>query len=166
MAGIAIFRSHITTLILAFFFLLSACLFFTAGRDYSADYKKLQALKDKLHFITIQQKELRQKKRLMSRVESFVKRTTSWGLVKDRWTFYDVEIEEPMTFNKLEKILNQTLGTSSYFYKPTALHLNTNVQAYKKPDQNQQPERSADSTSVGEQDVIVKLKGAFLVQHR
>ncbi|MBN2514955.1 MAG: hypothetical protein JXC33_02865 [Deltaproteobacteria bacterium] len=165
MADITIFRSYIVTGILAVFFLLSACVFFTVFNNYSSDHKKLQALKGELRVIMIQQKELKRKKRIVTRVANFVKRATSYGLEKDRWTYYDVEIEEPMTFHKAEQILSQTLSTSSYFYKPMVLHMNTDITTYKKPEQNQPSGRSADSKSIDGQDVVVKLKGAFLVQH-
>ena len=164
MAGITIFRSHIATGILAIFFLVSTYVFFTVFNDYSSDHKKLQALKSELRLIMIQQKELKRKKRIVTRVANFVKRAKSYGLEKDRWTYYDVEIEGPMTFHKAEQILSQTLNTSSYFYKPMALHMNTDITSYKKPGQDQPTRPSADSKSVDGQDAIVKLKGAFLVQ--
>lgn len=166
MAGITIFRSYIATGILAILFLTSAYVFFTVFNNYSSDHQKLQALKGELRLIMIQQKELKRKKSILTHVANFVKRATSYGLEKDRWTYYDVEIEEPMTFHKAEQILSQTLNTSSYFYKPMALHMNTDVTSYKKPEQVQPSGQSADSKPIDGQDVVVKLKGAFLVQHR
>jgi hypothetical protein len=165
MAGITNFRSYIATGILAVLFLTSAYVFFTVFNDYSSDHKKLQTLKGELRLTMIQQKELKRKKRILTHVANFVKRATSYGLEKDRWTYYDVEIEEPMTFHKAEQILSQTLNTSSYFYKPMELHMNTDVTSYKKPGKDQPSVRSADSKSIDGQDVVVKLKGAFLVQH-
>ena len=166
MADITSFKSYIATGVLAVFFLTGAYVFFTAVNNYSADLQKLQALKGEFRFIMTQQKELKRKKRILNSVANFVKQAASYGLEKDRWTYYDVEIEEPMTFHKAGQILSQTLSSSSYFYKPTILHMNTDVKAYKKPEQDQQPGRSADLKQAEGQDVVVKLKGAFLVQHR
>jgi len=70
-----------------------------------------------------------------------------------------------MAFHKAEQILSQTLNTSAYFYKPMVLNMNTDITSYKKPGQDQPTRQSAESQSIDGQDVVVKLKGAFLVQH-
>jgi hypothetical protein len=85
---------------------------------------------------------------------------------RDRWAYYDVNIEEPVAFADAEQILGQTANSSSYYFKPIMLHVKANI----GPDAKAPPKRasavSGDSPDTKTGDVLLTLKGAFVVNRR
>jgi len=100
----------------------------------------------------------------MVRVNNFINHARSLGLEKHRWAWYDVNIEEPVSFPEAEKILMQTTNTSSYYFKPVTLHVTKKIESDKKAETKKPPSTSADSPETKKGDILLKLRGAFLVK--
>ena len=102
----------------------------------------------------------------MVRVNRFINLARSLGLEKDKWAYYDVNIQEPVSFQEAEKILRQTTNSSSYYFKPATLHVTTKIEPDKKATQKKQSATSADSPETKEGDILLTLRGGFLVKQK
>lgn len=158
-------KSYITTAIVAVFFLISAYFFLTAHNNYITSQKKLKVSTREARLLKHQKREMERKKKIMIRVSNFVNRAISSGLEKNRWAYYNVEIEQPATFPEVEQILLQTASTSSYYFKPMILHIKTNIESNKNTAPDKSSSTSADSKSIKGGDVLLTLKGTFVIRH-
>jgi len=148
------------------FFFIAAHFFLTAYNKYILSQEKIKVLNRQVQLLIKQQRELERKERIMVRVNRFINRARSLGLEKDRWAYYDVNIQEPVSFQEAEKILTQTANSSSYYFKPVTLHVKTKIESDKKSKQNKPPSTSADSPETKEGDILLTLRGGFLVKQR
>jgi hypothetical protein len=159
-------RQHIISAGLAIFFFIAAHFFLTAYNIYILSQEKITVLNRQVQLLIKQQGELERKERIMVRVNRFINRAKSLGLVKDKWAYYDVNIQEPVSFQEAEKILQQTTNSSSYYFKPVTLHVKTKIEPDKKATQKKPPSISADSPETKEGDILLTLRGGFLVKQR
>ncbi len=162
---IKIMKSYITTAIVAIFFLISAYFSLTAHNNHIISQKKLKVSTREVRLLKHQKKEMERKKRIMTRVSNFVNYAISSGLEKNRWAYYNVEIEQPATFPEVEQILLQTASTSSYYFKPMILHIKTDIGSNKNTAPNKSSSISADSKSTKDGDILLTLKGAIVIRH-
>ena len=109
-----------------------------------------------------QKREAQRKWRILTRVNSFVDRASSLGLEGMKWANYDVNIQEPVTFFEMEQILNQCLNSSSYYFRPIALHANISPESDAKIVKK--ASTSADSRESKKGDLMLTLRGAFIVR--
>jgi len=159
-------RQHIISAGLAIFFFIAAHFFLTAYNTYILSQDKITLLNSQVQLLINQQRELERKERIIVRVNRFINRARSLGLEKDKWAYYDVNIQEPVSFQDAEKILQQTTNSSSYYFKPVTLHVTTNIEPDKKDTQKKSPSISADSPETKEGDILLTLRGGFLVKQR
>jgi len=160
------FRQHIISVGLAIFFLISAHFFLKAYNTYILNQERITVLNRQVQFLFEEQRELERKERIMVRVNRFINRARSLGLEKSKWAYYDVNIQEPVSFQEAEKILQQTTNSSSYYFKPVTLHVTTNIEPDKKTTPKNSSSISADSPETREGDILLTLRGGFLVKQR
>ncbi|MCD6153128.1 MAG: hypothetical protein J7J07_04370 [Syntrophobacterales bacterium] len=167
MLEIKTIRHHITTAIVAIFFCISAYSFLTVHNNYALRNEKLKALTGEARLLEHNQGEINRKKVLMNRVGTFVNLAVSSGLEKSKWAFYDVDIEDIFTFPEAERIISQTASTASYYFKPVMLHMKTDMESYKETIKDKTFRgKSADSKLKRQGDVLLKLKGTFVVRRK
>ena len=151
---------------LALFFSLSAYFFLTAHKEYALNQNLLRAAIGQAQLLRAHQKELERKKGILQRVHGFVHRARSAGVEKDKWAYYDVNIEEPVPFEEAEKILRQTANSSSYYFKPITLEVKTQIQPDAKAPSTAAAAASGDSSETRTGDVLLNLKGSFVVNRQ
>ena len=159
-------KPHIISAFLAIFFFIAAHFFLTAYNKYILSQEKNKVLTRQVRLLRQQQREIERKKRIMIRVNNFINRARSLGLEKDKWAYYDVNIAEPVSFQEAKKILTQTTNSSSYYFKPVMLHVKTKIKSDKKATQKKPPSTSADSPETKEGDILLTLRGGFLVKQK
>jgi hypothetical protein len=148
------FRQHMISIVMALL-LFTTAHFFLAGYDrYVTVREKVEILTWKAGVLKQQKTDVDRKRRILSRVGNFINKGVSLGLEKNKWAVYDVNIEEPFTFPELEHLLGQCTNSSSYYFKPAKFHV-------KLP-----PSHPPDSPSNKGGDMLLTLKGTFLVRHR
>jgi hypothetical protein len=159
-------RPHIIAVALAVFFFLSAHFFLQAYQRYTGNQEQLSATTRQTQRLTDYQRELARKQSTLKRIHGFVDRARSAGVERDRWAYYDVNIEASVPFQDAEQILGQTANSSSYYFKPIMLH----VRANKEPDAKALPKKasaaSGDSPDTKTGDVWLTLKGSFVVDRK
>ena len=106
---------------MAAFFLIAAYFFLTAYNRYAIRQEKKEVLTVRVRILKQQKRETERKKRIISRVNDFINRARSLGLEKNRWSVYDINIDEPVTFFEMEQILEQCENSSVYYFKPISL---------------------------------------------
>ncbi|RLB20328.1 MAG: hypothetical protein DRG73_10380 [Deltaproteobacteria bacterium] len=166
MLKITIFKPHIISAFLAIFFVTTAYFFLGSYNTYILNKEKLKVLTRQVRLLKERQREIERKRRIMVKVNNFINRSRSLGLEKDKWASYDVNIQEPVSFQEAEKILRQTTNSPSYYFKPVTLHVKTKIESDKKSKQNKPPSTSADSLETKEGDILLTLRGAFVVKQK
>ena len=159
-------RSPIVTMVLSILFTIAAALTIAAYRDLDGNREKLETLKIRLRVMTHQKKDVEKTQVQLDRLDGFMRKAATLGLEQENWASYDVNIQEPVTFAQMARILNQCVNTPDYYFKPVSLQVKTQV----KPDQTDLKGASLpaadDSFDPEKGDVLLTLKGAFVVMHR
>ena len=147
--------------------------FFIAAHFFLTAYERCTLIQDTLGVSTGQARQLKehekertQKKRNLERANRFVNRARSLGVEGDNWAYYDVNIEEPVSFEEAAKILRQTANSSSYYFKPVRLHVKTRVASNTKDTRNKAAATSADSPQTKQGDIVLTLRGSFAVRRK
>ena len=151
---------------LALFFSLSAYFFLTAHKKYALNQETLRATVSQAQLLTAHQKELARKEGILKRIHKFVDGARSAGVEKDKWAYYDVNIEEPVPFEEAEQILGQTANSSSYYFKPITLEIKTKIQPDAKVPSTKAAAASGDSSETKTGDILLNLKGSFVVNRQ
>jgi len=108
--------------------------------------------------------------RILARVRTFVEKAKAFGLVKDRWDRYGVEIQESITFPELRQILEQTVSKETYYFEPSSLYISkakpesAKGEAVEPGKKKQVP--SAGTAEKQKADLFLKLRGYFLVRRQ
>ncbi len=111
-----------------------------------------------------QQTETRQKQQVLLKVKAFLDQAKSMGLEQKSWSVYDINIDGPVTFFELAQILNQCTNTSSFYFKPILFHVKSAAESEKNIKNKTPPTRQADSPEFKTGDILLTLKGAFIVK--
>jgi hypothetical protein len=117
-------------------------------QQWNLGFKQADSLKQRYRQLIHREADLK-------KLRNFVDQAKAVGLVKDRWAYYPIAIDEAVTFSVAEEVLNQTWSSGAYYFKPKQLHLKKNI------DRN-----DADNESTGrtEKDLLLTLKGSFVVR--
>ena len=126
----------------------------------------MKVLTVQVRILRQRQREIEREKDVMLRVSNFITEAVSMGLERDRWACYDVNIEESLSFSETEKILNQVANSSSYYFKPSSLHIKSIADKDKKAKQQKRSSTTADSQDAQKGDLVLTLSGGFLVRRR
>lgn len=157
-------RQIAVSTVLAVFLFVASYFFVSVYNEHRQIYKKLQTEKVELQLLRKQKQDMEHKQKIVMRINTFVDDASAVGLNGDRWTYYAVKIDEPLTFQATERILMQTANTPSYFFKPEVISLTTDLASYSKAIQKDTPKQAAAQPAITSGDIVVQLKGAFLVK--
>lgn len=117
-----------------------------------------------------QKRETERKSRILSRASRFVEKAERLGLDEESWAVYAVDIQEPVSFFEMEQMIKQCTNSSTYYFKPISLHAKTTlgsvVKEEKKVEQKSSPSTSAVAQRPEEGDVMLTLRGAFVVRQK
>ncbi len=148
-----------------------AAAFFAAVHFFLDNYYRHALNSDKLEVITRQVRALKKHHRLMEKnrrvmagVEGFLDQARSLRLTPDNWTTYDVNVQQPLAFDEIEKILAQAKNSDSHYFKPVMLQLHRLSESDKTKKRSTKPSNSASSPETLQKDLVITLQGAFLVR--
>ena len=123
----------------------------------------MAALEKKGALLQRQEKELALKIRTLNEVRHFMDRAAALGLEREKWTYYDVNVQEPVSFAEMEEILNQCNNSAAAFYRPISLHIKKTTSESVDTAQRVSS-RSANARSGAEADLLITLSGKFLAR--
>jgi len=148
-----------------------AVAFFAAVHFFLDNYYRHALNSDKLEVITRQARLLKKHHRLMEKnrrvmagVEEFLDQAGRLGLTRENWQSYDVNVQQPLAFDEIDKILAQAKNSNSHYFKPVMLQLNRLSESDKTKKRPAKPPNSADSPETLQEDLVITLQGAFLVR--
>jgi hypothetical protein len=144
-------------------FIVAAHFLLTAYERYVLTKEKLGASNTRVRLVERHRDELSRKKRELERVNRFVNRARFLGVERDNWSYYDVDIQETVSFAEAEEILRQTANSSAYYFKPLKLHVKTKVESSTKGGPGKPAETSPGSPEAKKGDILLILKGSFAV---
>lgn len=146
---------------------VAASFYFKSARDhYLAAGEQTDQARRELSMTAARGKEIEDQRRLWHRVKRFVDRAKALGLEPGRWDRYEVIVEEPLTFQEAQDILDQAVSGASYLFHPISLEARKEkVEAAVEAKTGKANDASGDSPRK-EGDLILSLRGAFLVRER
>ena len=125
----------------------------------------MDVLSRRIRLAKQQKRELARRKRIIKKEHDIVDRAQVLGIVRDNWDYYNVDIEEPVSYQEAEEILSQTVNTGSYYFKPGTLKIKKDI-PHEAGNKEEPPSHSADSRGTKEGDIFLTLKGTFAVRRR
>lgn len=159
-------KRYFFSILLAVILVVAAFLFFSTYGRFQRLHAGLVQDERALRLLSRQQKEMQAKARILARERSFVQKAQALGLVKERWDTYEVELKEPVSFPEAGEILAQTGSAGSYYFIPFYLHMSTNLSRMKGGSGAEKTPRANNASGPKKGDVLMDLKGTFLVRAR
>ena len=156
--------SHILAVVFAIFFFVSANLFLTAYDRYARNERQLKESVRQVRMMKQRREERARNRRILVRAKRFVDRARALGMERDKWDYYPVQIDEPVSFPEAQKILSQTINTASYYFNPSILNIRKGTKS--EPGEEKPSAASADSPDTKEGDISLNLRGQFVVRQR
>ncbi len=157
--------------------ILAVVAFLFCGHYCVASYFKSRQLKAQAETIAVRTRllkhqvgELEQKVRILNRVQHFVDSAQAHRLTPERWSVYDVQIQDALAYQEMARIVEQCTHNKDLYFKPISLHAAVG-QANKldaSPEEAGEMEPvplAEDADSDGPEDVALALQGSFLVRH-
>ena len=154
--GIKPLKSHMITMILAIAFVIVGHFFLRAYDHYAASLERVTMLKKKANLLQLQKKEVERKTRILLKVGRFIDKAGAMGLEPKKWVFYDVNIQDTVSFPEMKKILEQCTNSRAAYYKPISLH----IKAAASDGVRKTGRLSEDRTG----DLLITLKGKFVAR--
>ena len=147
-------------------FLVAAFFFLKVYNRYLVVQEKIEAKTVRLRLMADQKKEINNKRRIVRQANDFMTESSSYGLEKDRWATHEVSIEQPVYFSDLEQIINQCTSTTSYYFRPLSLHLKAGQEFEDETLEESDDHPTAQSPEIQDGDLLLTLKGQFIVGPR
>ncbi|MEW6264223.1 MAG: hypothetical protein AB1641_14230 [Thermodesulfobacteriota bacterium] len=171
-------KPHYFSIVVAVLFIITAYLFTTAYQRHASNQQRAAAAAVQMRLLTLHEEEMTRRKQASARARRFVAKAKTVGLSQDKWAVYGVNIQESVTFAELELILKQTVNARAYYFKPITLQIKSKAAA-KLDDRNESTAKpasagppsppasaSASADKPDQGDLLLTLKGAFLVRTR
>jgi hypothetical protein len=154
--GIKTLKSHIITVILAIAFVIVGHFFLKAYDHFAVSLEKVTILEKKANLLRLQKKEVERKNRVLLKVGRFIHKAENMGLEPKNWSFYDVNIQDKVSFPEMEKILEQCANSRFAYYKPISLHIKTVASDGVKKTGPSPEDRTGD--------LLITLNGKFVAR--
>ncbi len=157
-------KSGLFSAILAILVMVSGYFFLKEYGFCLAQEERLETLNVRLGISKQQLQETTRKQRIFSRVQAFLNHANALGLQEKKWATYNVNIEEPVTFDAFEQILEQCNQTPLFYFNPISLQITTAIDS----EQNKSPNKPSQSGLPEEKDgdILINLKGSFIVRDK
>ncbi len=160
------FKLYILTIIVAALFVATSYFFLGSLGRYRQLNARLRQSERELRVLVRQRQEAEKKSHILSKTKSFLEKAHALGLNKSRWDTYEVEKREAVTFSEVREILAQTGSSGPYYFIPVYLHMSRNPPGMKAPPGAEKGKQREDVTATKEGDLMLDLKGTFLVRAR
>jgi hypothetical protein len=159
-------KSGLLSMILAILVMVSGYFFLKEYGSCLTQEERLEALNVRLGISKNQLQETTRKQRIFSRVQTFLNQAKALGLHEKKWATYNVNIEEPVTFEDFEQILGQCKQTPLFYFNPISLQITTAIdeELNKNPNSNRSNRSALPEEKDG--DILINLKGSFIVREK
>jgi hypothetical protein len=124
---------------------------------------RLEALTVRQRLFKQQAAELERSYRIWQKVSDFMETIRLAGLVEQNWAVYDVAIEEPLSYAELGQLLSQCAFAENQYFKPISLQIKS-VDALAADETG--PAKKPATADAPKADILLSLKGAFLVRQK
>jgi len=114
-------------------------------------------LKKKANLLRLQKKEVERKNRILLKVGRFIDKAGTMGLEPKKWSVYDVNIQDTVSFPEMKKILEQCTNSRAAYYKPISLHI--------KAVASDEVRKTGRSSEDRKGDLLITLNGKFVARH-
>lgn len=147
---------HITTALLVVAICVATYGFWGSYHAYRTQKDTAVNLQDRLQHLRAQQQELSRKEAILRQVAVFTDQAQELGLVRHKWTFYDVNVQAPLSYETAQEIISQCRDSSSAYFWPISLDVKS---------QTGDAKASSVAAKKGEQgDVQLLVKGKFVAR--
>jgi hypothetical protein len=130
---------------------------------WSSAAGRLESLRVRQRLFKQQEAQLARSYRIWRNVADFMQTVRQAGLGEDNWAIYDVAIEKPVGYAELGQLLNQCAFAENQYFKPVLLQIKSVEATDADEAAGAKKAKSADAPKA---DVLLTLKGAFLVRQK
>jgi hypothetical protein len=160
------FRSYIVSIIVAALFVATACFFLNSLGRYRQLNARLRHSERDLRILVRQRQEAEKKSQILAKTKAFLEKAHALGFDKTRWDTYEVEIKEGVSFSEAREMIAQTGSAGPYYFIPVYLHMTRNLPGMEAPPGAEKSRQSDDGSGEKNGDLMLDLKGTFLVRAR
>jgi hypothetical protein len=140
--------------------LMAGHYFLTNYKAYVAHKEKKAVLDRQVGWLSQLQSEREQRSHSILRINNFVNTAKSLGLEQSKWSVYNVDIQDTVTFAEMKTILKQCSNADFHYFRPISFHIKS-----LKATGNQDKTSEIPFENV-EGDILMTLKGAFVVKNQ
>jgi hypothetical protein len=160
------FRLYTLSVIVAVLFAVATYLFLGSLGRYRQLNARLHQSERDLRILVRQRQEAEKKSHILSKTKAFLEKAHALGFDKTRWDTYEVEIKDSVTFSDARQVLEQTGSSGPYYFIPVYLHMTRTLPGMKTPQGAGKIRQSEDASGEKKGDLMIDLKGTFLVRAR
>ena len=102
---------------------LGVHMFVQAYSGYLHQLKVYDQIKTQVRLVTTRKNELISKQRILDGTHNFIKMVDFTGLSPTYWTVYDINLQEMVSFDKADRILNQCASSKVAYFQPLSLQI-------------------------------------------
>lgn len=102
---------------------LGVHMFVQAYSGYLHQLKVYDQIKTQVRLVTTRKNELISKQRILDGTHNFIKMADFTGLSPTYWTVYDINLQEMVSFDKADRILNQCASSKVAYFQPLSLQI-------------------------------------------
>ena len=155
----SLFSIILAVLILAAgYFSLEEC-----GRHLSLT-EKMENQNIRLKLAQDQLKQSNRTQKIVERVQRFLTQARSLGLTEKKWATYNVSVEEPVTFDEFQEILEQCRHTALFYFNPVSLQVSRTADTENNETKSPRASGPVPSAEKKNGDLYINLKGAFIIR--
>jgi hypothetical protein len=159
-------KSGLLSTILAILVMVSGYFFLKEYGFCLAQTEKLETLNVRLGISKNQLQEATRKQRIFFRVQTFLNHANALGLHEKKWATYNVNIEEPVTFDAFDQILEQCNQTPLFYFNPISLQITTAMDTEQNKNKNPNESNRSALPKEKDGDILINLKGSFIVRDK
>jgi hypothetical protein len=109
-----------------------------------------------LQRLTQRQVELKRKQKMMAQADLFARQVEAFRLAQKDWSYYDVNVQGPFSFDTAKQIIEQCSDSDLAYYWPMSLVVKV---------AGKEPKKGAKASAVADQgDVQINVTGQFIAR--
>jgi dTDP-4-dehydrorhamnose reductase len=156
-------KSSLLSIILAILIMAAGYFSLKELGRYVAVMKKLENQEIRLQLVRSQLQQSNRIRKVIDRIQRFLNRAKTLGLTEKKWATYNVSVEEPVTYDEFQQILDQCNHTALFYFNPIRLHISRSSGTESDaPPRPRTP--GAGSAEQKNGDLLINLKGAFVIR--
>lgn len=136
---------------------LGVIFFVRAYSGYLLQTEALDVMQSRVRLVSAKKNELILKQKILDQTRQFISTAHSVGLSPARWTVYDVNLNEAVSFDQADQIISQCTSSQMAYFQPLSLQI-------KMIPKNMTSSHKDGSESLMTGDLTLSVQGKFVAR--